>query len=176
MIVRSTTPPQVEFVVSSDDEVRQAVRAIHEATGTPWGRTNLNQPAMENATADVIHAMKQILRPCDLKFLAAVRAGRTRRMAIEKVIAGDGHSFPKIEPRLARMADSIGKKLEDFVVADKLRDGALRETWYEAGSTLATISPDELEHLARALMEKEAQAANEYEDAKTVEPETTPSR
>ena len=154
MIIRSTSPPFVEFVVSSEEEIQQAYRAIHQAAGIDWGkpadRPNPVPPPCGDART-VLAALQSHLWSFDLEVLRMLKSGRARRMAVEQRFSEQGHSFAKLLPRIERMARSIGQTLDDFLVIEKLGDGLARETWWSPGPTLLQLPLEELERIEREL-------------------------
>jgi hypothetical protein len=164
MVIRSIHPPLVEFIVSSDDELNQAYRAIHEAAGIPWGGKGGDDPILSPTDLPlsgqgVLAAMRVHLWSFDVELLRTVKAERTRRLAIEKAYTNGGHSFNKVEQRLKTMAQALGRRLGDFLLIEKLGDGLARETWYAAGPVLAELSMDDLEHLGHEMKAQEERAA-----------------
>lgn len=164
MVIRSIHPPLVEFVVSSDDELNQAYRAIHKAAGIPWGGKVGDDPILSPAGPPtsgqgVLAAMRGHLWSFDVELLRTVKAERTRRLTIEKAYMNGGHSFNKVERRLETMAQALGWKLGDFLLIEKLGDGLARETWYAAGPVLAELSTEDLERLGRELKAQEEATA-----------------
>ena len=164
MVIRSIHPPLVEFIVSSDDELNQAYRAIHEAAGIPWGGKGGDDPILSPAgppvsDQGVLAAMRAHLWSFDVELLRTVKAARTRRLTVEKAYTNNGHSFNKVERRLETMAQALGRKLGDFLLIEKLGDGLARETWFAAGPVLAELSMENLESLGRELKAQEETTA-----------------